>query len=190
MVTTLQPWNRKVIASWQESYDKPRQCGEKQRHKSANKGPYSQGYCFPSGHVGLWELDRKEGSLPKNRCSWTVLLEKTPESPLDSKAIKLVNLKGKQSWKLIWRTDAEAQTQVFWSSDANSQLIGKVPEAGKDWKQKKERASEDEMAYGIINAMNMNLSKLWKMVRDRKAWHAAVHVFAESQIQLGDWTTT
>ena len=100
---------------------------------------------FPVVHIWLWELDCKEGRVPKNLCSWTVLLEKTPESPLDSKAIKLVNLKGKQSWKLIWRTDAEAQTRVFWSSDANSQLIGKVPEAGKDWEQKK-RASEDEMA--------------------------------------------
>ena len=122
MVTTLQPWNRKVIASWQESYDKPRQCGEKQRHKSANKGPYSQGYCFPSGHVGLWELDRKEGSVPKNRCSWTVLLEKTPESPLDSKVIKLVNLKGNQPWILTGRTDAEVETPVFWSSNVNNFL--------------------------------------------------------------------
>ena len=145
MVTTLQPWNRKVIASWQESYDKPRQCGEKQRHKSANKGPYSQGYCFPSGHVGLWELDRKEGSVPKNRCSWTVLLEKTPESPLDSKAIKLVNLKGDQPWTFTGRTDAEAEAAIFWPPDMNSQLIEKDPDAGKGWRQEKKGMTEDEM---------------------------------------------
>ena len=146
MVTRLQSWNWMVIAPWQESYDKPRQCGGKQRHKSADKGLYSQGYCFPSGHIGLSKLDHKDGRVSKNQCSWTGLLEKTPESPLDSKAVKLVSLKGKQSWKLIWRTDAEAQTQVFWSSVANRQLIGKVPEAGKDWEQQKKRASEEEMA--------------------------------------------
>ena len=117
----LQPWNQ-MIASWQESYDKtklwPRQCVEKH---SADKGPYSQGYGLPTGHIQLWELDHKEGRVPKNWCLWTVALEKTPQSPLDSE-IKPVNLKGNQPWT----------------------LIGKVPDAGKDWKQK--RVSEDEMA--------------------------------------------
>ena len=80
----------------QESYDKFRQCVEKQRHYSANKGPYSQGYGLLSGHVRLWELDHKDGRMPKNWCLWTVVLEKTPESPLDSKEIKPVNLKGNQ----------------------------------------------------------------------------------------------
>ena len=82
-----------MIASWQESYDKPRQYVEKQRHYSTNKGPYSQGYGLPSGHI---QLDRKEGRMLKNRCLRTVVLEKTPESPLDSKEIKSVNPKGNQ----------------------------------------------------------------------------------------------
>ena len=85
-----------MIASWQESNYKPRQCVEKQTHYSADKGPYSQGYGLPSGHMWLQELDSEEGRTPKNRCFRTVVLEKTPESPLDSKEIKPVNLKGDQ----------------------------------------------------------------------------------------------
>ena len=80
----LQPGNQKTIASWQESYDKPRQCAEKQRHYSTDKGPYSQGYGLSSGHVWLWQLDYKEGWMPKNWCLQTVVLEKTLESALDT----------------------------------------------------------------------------------------------------------
>ena len=101
---------------------------------------------LPSGHVWLWELDHKEGNMPKNWCLWTVVLEKTPESPLDSKEIKPVSLKGNQPWILIGRTDAEAEAPVFWSSVAKTCLIGKVPDAGKDQGQKEKRASEAEMA--------------------------------------------
>ena len=85
----------------------------------------------------------------------------------------------------VGRTDAEAETPVFWWSDANSRLIGKVPDAGKDWGQEK-RVSEDEMAGGIINTMDMNLGKLREMVRDREAWCATVHGDAKSQIQMGN----
>ena len=105
----------------------------KSRHSSADKGLYSQGYGLPNGHVQLRELDRKEGGAPKNWCLLTVVLEKTPESPLYSKEIKPVNLKGDQPWIFSGMTDAEAETPVFWSSDTNSWLIGKVPDAGKDW---------------------------------------------------------
>ena len=119
---------------------------EKQRHYSANKGLYSQCYDLPSGHVWLWELDRKEGRTPKNWCLQTVVLEKTPESPLDSKEIKPVNLKGDQSWIFTERTDAEAETPVFWSSDVNSWLIGKLPDAGTDWGQKVKTVLQDDMA--------------------------------------------
>ena len=142
----LQPWNQRTIASWQESDDKPRQCVEKQRHNPANKGLYSQGCGLPSGHVWLWELDLKEGRTPKNWCLQTVVLQKTLESPLDIKEIKSVNFKGNQPWILTGRTDAEVETQVFCSSDVNSWLIRKVPDAGKDWGQKEKRASENEMA--------------------------------------------
>ena len=133
-----------MIAFWQESHDKPRQCVEKQRRYSADKGPYSRGYGLPSGCLQSWDLDWKEGREPKNWCLQTVVLEKTPESPLDIKGINLVNLKGNQHWILLGRADAEAP--VFWSSDANIWLIGKVPSAGKDWGQREKRASEDAMA--------------------------------------------
>ena len=139
----LQTWNQKMTASWQESDNKLRQCFEKQRHYSADEGLYSQGHRgLPSGHIWLWELDHKEGRMPKNWCLQTVMLEKTSESPLHCKGIKPVNLKGNQPWIHIGRTGAEAP--VFWSSDANSWLIGKVPDARKDWGQKK-RGTEDEM---------------------------------------------
>ena len=170
----LQTWNQKTIASWQENNDKPRQCVEKQRHCSADKGPYSQGYGPPSGHVRLWELDCKKGRAPKNWCLWTVVLEKTPESSLDSK-IKPVSLKGDQPWIFTGRTDAEAEAPVFWSSDANRQLIGKVPDAGKDWRQKEKRRQRMRQLDGITDAKNMNFGKLQSIERDREAWCAAVH---------------
>ena len=128
----LQPCNLKMIASWQESNDKPRQCVEKQRHYSADKGSHSLGYSLPSGHVRLWELDHKEDRVPKIWCLWIPVLEKTLESPFDSKKIKPVNLKWNQPWILILRADAKAEAPASWSSDANSWLAGKVPDAGKD----------------------------------------------------------
>ena len=109
-----------------------------------NKSPYNQGYGLPSGHIQLWELDHKKDGVWKNWCLWTVVLEKTPESPWDSKEIKPVNSKGNQPWILVGRTDVDAEVPVFWSSDLNNWLIGKVPDTGKDWGQKK-RVSEDEM---------------------------------------------
>ena len=99
---------------------------------------------LPRGHVWLWELDCKEGRTPKNWCLWTVVLEKTPESPLNSKEIKPANLKGNQPWILFGMNEAEAE--VFWSPGAISWLIGKVPDSRKDWGQKEKRASEDEIA--------------------------------------------
>ena len=105
----LHPWNQKTIASWKESDDKPSQCVEKQRCYSADNGLYSQGYGLSSGHVWMWEFDCEESWVPKNWCLWTVVLEKTPKSPLDSKEIKPVNLKGNQPWIFIGRTDAEAE---------------------------------------------------------------------------------
>ena len=107
-----------------------------------------------------------------------MVLEKTPESPLNSKEIKPVNLKGDQPQIFTGRTDAEAP--VFWSSDANRRLTGKVPDAGKDLGQEK-KMSEDEMAGYINNAMNRNLGQLWEMVRDREAWRAAIHGVTKSR---------
>ena len=126
-------------ASWQEGYDKPRQCVKKQRPYFTSKGPYTQGYGLSSGHVWLWELGGKEGRMPKNWYLWTVVLEKTLESLLDSKETQPVNLTGNQLWIFIGKTDAETEAPIFWSPDLNSQLIGKDPDAGKDWGQKEKR---------------------------------------------------
>ena len=111
----------------------------------SNKGPSSQGYGFSSGHVWMWELDYKESWAAKNWCFWTVVLEKTLESPLDCKEIQPVHLKGDQSWVFIARTDAEAETQILWPPDVKSWLIGKDLNSGKDWGQEEKGMTEDEM---------------------------------------------
>ena len=126
-------------------YDQPRQHIKKQRHYFADKDPYSQSYGFSSSHVWMWELDHKEGWVLKNWCFWTVVLEKTLESPLDCKEIQPVNPKGNQPWIFIGRTDAEAETPILWPPDEKTWLIGKDPDAGKDWGQKEKGTTEDEM---------------------------------------------
>ena len=109
----------------------------KQRHYFANKGPPNQGYGFSNSHVWMWELNYKESWVPKNWCFWTVVLEKTLESPLDCREIQPVHPKGNQSWVFIRRTDVEAETPILWPPDAKSWLIWKDPDAGKDWGRKK-----------------------------------------------------
>ena len=99
----LQPWNQKTLAPWKKSYNQPRQHIKKQRHYFANRGLSSQSYGFSSGHVWMWELDYKGSWVPKNWCFWTVMLEKTLESPLDCKQIKPVHPKGNRSWKIHWK---------------------------------------------------------------------------------------
>ena len=111
----------------------------------ADKGPSSRGYGFSSDHVWMWELDCEESWAPKNWCFWTVVLERTLESLLDCKEIQPVGSKGNQSWIFIGRTDAEAETPVFWPPDAKNWLIGKDPDAGKDWRGEEKRMTEDEM---------------------------------------------
>ena len=133
-----------MLALWKKSYNKPRQHIKKQRHYLADKGPSSQTYDFSSGHVWMWELDYKESWAPKNWCFWTLLL-KTPESPLDCKEIKPVNSKGNQSWILIGRTDAEAETPVLWPPDVKNWLIGKDSDGQKDWRQEEKGVTEGEM---------------------------------------------
>ena len=109
----------------------------KSRHYFVNKGPSSQGYSFSSSHVWMWELDYKESWAPKNWCFWTVVLEKTLESPLDSKEIQPVHPKGDQSWVFVEKTAVEAETPIIWPPDAKSWLIGKDPDAGKGCGQEK-----------------------------------------------------
>ena len=134
-----------MLAPWKKSYDQPRQYSKKQRHYFTNKGPSSQSYGFSSSHVWMWELDYKESWEPKNGCFSTVVLEKTLDSPLDCKEIQPVHPKGNQSWILIGRTDAEAETPILWPPDAKSWLIGKDPDAGKDWRQEEKGMTEDEI---------------------------------------------
>ena len=129
---------------WKKSYDQPRQHIKKQRRYFANKVPSSQSYCFSSSHVWMKELDYKESWVPKNWCFWTVVLEKTLESPLDCKEIQPVHPKGDQPWLIIGRTDAEAETPVLWPPDGKSWLIGKDPDAQKDWRQEEKGITEDE----------------------------------------------
>ena len=104
----------------------------KAEHYFANKGSSGQGYGFSSGHVWMWELDGEESWVPKNWCFWTVVLEKTLESPLDCKEIQPVHPKGDQSWVFIGRTDAEAETPILWPPRVKSRLIGKDPDAGRN----------------------------------------------------------
>ena len=115
-----------------------------ERHYFANKGPSSQGYGLPSSHVWMWELDYKESWALKNWCFWTVVLEKTLESPLDFKEIQPVHPKGNQSWVFIGRTDAEAEAPILWPPDVKNWLIWKDPNAGKDWRQEEKGTVEDE----------------------------------------------
>ena len=112
----------------------------------ANKGPSSQSYGFSSSHVWMWDLDHKESWVLKNWCFWTVVLEKTLESPLDCKEIQPVHPKGNQSWVFIGRNDVEAETPILWPPDGKSWLIWKDPDAGKDWGQEEKGMTEDEMA--------------------------------------------
>ena len=118
---------------------------KKQRYYFADKAPYSQSYGFSSSHVWMWELDHKESWALKNWCSWTVMLEKTPESPLDYEEIQPVNLKGNQSWIFIGRTDAEADAPIPWPPDAKNWFIRKDPDAEKEWRQEEKGTTEDEM---------------------------------------------
>ena len=106
---------------------------------------WSRLWSCTSVQVWLWKLDCKEGGVPDNWCLQTVVLKKTPESPLDSKEIKPVNFKRNQSWIFFGKTDAKAETPVFWSSDVNSWLIGKVPDAGKDWGQKEKKGQRQRL---------------------------------------------
>ena len=136
---------KRGLLPWKKSYDKPRQHIKKQRHYFTNQGLSNQIYGFSNGHVWMWELDYKKSWVSNNWCFWTVMLEKTLKSLLDCKEIQPVHPKGNRSWILIGRTDAEAETPILWTPDVKNWLIGKDPDAGKDWRQEEKGKTEDEV---------------------------------------------
>ena len=155
---------------------------------TANKGPY-QSYGFSSSHVWMWELDCQESWAPKNWCFLTVVLEKTLESPLDCKEIKPDNPKGNQPWIFTGRTDAKAEAWILWPPDVKSWLIGKDPDAGKDWRQEKGTA-EDEMV-GWHHQLNGH--EFEQTLGDREGQGSLAFCspgVAKSRTRLSDWITT
>ena len=160
-----------------------------QRHYFANNGPYSQSYCFYSSYVWMWELDYKESWAPKNWCFWTVVLKKILESPLDCKEIQPANPQGNYPEYSLEGLMLKLKLQYFGHLMRRADSLEKTLML---WKTAGRRRGQQRMRWldGITDLMDMNLSKLLEMVKDRETWCAAVHGAAKSQSPLRDWTTT
>ena len=160
----MQPWISKTLASWKKSYDQPGQFIKKQRHYLPTKVRLVKTMVFPVVMYGCDSLDHKESGVPKNWCFWTVVLEKTLQSPLDNNEIKPVHPKGNQSWIFIGRTDAEAETPIFWPSDASYWLIGKRPWC---WERLKAGGAGANRGWGGWMASPTQWTWVWVNYRSR-----------------------
>ena len=138
----------------------------------------------------MWELEHKEGWLPKNWCFWTMVPEKTLESPLEYKKTKPLNPKGNPSWIFIGRTDVEVEAAILWPPDEKSWLTKEDPDSVKNWRQEEKRWQRIWWLDCITNSMDMRWRNLWEMVKNREASRVAVYGVTKSQTWLSDWTTT
>ena len=158
----------------------------KSRHYFANKGPSSQGYGFSCGHVWMWQLDCEESWAPKNWCFWTVVLDKTLESPLDCKEIQPVHSEGDQPWDFFGRNDAKAETPVLWPPHAKSWLTGKDSDAGRDWGKEEKGTTEDEMA-GRHHWLDGHESEWTPRVGDGKGGLASCDSWGRKESDTTEW---